>query len=143
MTHESLQSAMNSDFAAVAATINSYNGNPIVVSVQYDNQASVTPNKIPWVRFMVKLATANQKSIGSVASRRFRKTGICMIQIFVPLGEGSGLADYIAGKIENAYTGVTKSGGIVFQTPLIYEGKRSDGWWQVNVNLPFYSDRLA
>lgn len=149
MLHDALQAACIDKFKNAVASLGTFGGNPVTVEVWFDNAKKTFPGNLerppsgaPWIRFTVRPGEAAQKTFGAPGNNRHRKVGICIAQIFTPSGSGSGLADYIARKIEVAFTSVTVS-GVRFRTPTPGEGRRVGEEWQLNVTIPFIADRFA
>lgn len=100
----------------------------------------VTP-LAPWVRFSVLPGEAFHATAGAPGANIVRHPGLITVQVFVPLNSGSvealGLADDVA-EIFRGYSSV----GIRCGAPWITHvgGAGDDGWYQVNVNIPFVRD---
>jgi len=90
----------------------------------------------------IKTANNKQVSLGGVGNRRFRKTGIAIVQIFAPLGKGDKPADLLASYIETAFTG-SKTDGVHYGVAEVKEIGERNGMWQINVNCPFYADSIS
>lgn len=142
MEHDDLLNGVYRLFEEIVGSLGTYGGNPVTLPVQYDNKEFSKVSGSPWSRFFVRDAASQQKSFGATGTRRFRKSGIVTIMVYVPLNTGTGLADYIVSKIEQGMTGVTKY-GVTFRSPKIPDGKRIGEEWVVTVTIPYYSDRLA
>lgn len=97
------------------------------------------PNNAAWVRVSVRDGDSEQVSLGNTP--RFRHYGTIIIQVFVRRDSGSRLAKTHADTISAYYRNST------FGTPTIYcrapyitnVGER-EGWYQVNVNIPYQWD---
>ncbi len=104
---------------------------------QYDNQDFHHPANSLWARASVRFADSK-----TVSLKRGRKRGILFVQLFYPYGQGDAAPLAMADNIENKFHGVT-AGGIVYRTPTSRPVGRSEKWWQVNVECPFYCDNVT
>lgn len=91
----------------------------------------------PWVR--LNILTGNQRQVGMGSIRRFRRTGVVLVQIFVPAGSGDGLAKELADSVANLFMGRTINGVIFRGTRLDRVGV--DGAWAVwRSETPYQAD---
>lgn len=93
----------------------------------------------PWVRLSV--LTGEQRQVSMGLFRRFRRTGVVSVQIFVPAGSGDGLAKELADSVANIFQGRTVEGVIFRGTDLTRVGV--DGAWAVwNATTAYQADDL-
>lgn len=93
----------------------------------------------PWVRLNVLTGNARQVSMGLF--RRFRRTGLVLVQIFVPAGRGDGLAKELADSVANIFEGRTVN-GVIFRAADL-ERVGVDGSWAVwRCSVPYQADSL-
>lgn len=109
------------------------------VGIAWPNTQFTPTVGTPWVRFSVRQADASQIGFGSSAVRD-RTQGTVFIQIFTPTDEGviEGLqiADDAAAALRRYSTT-----GLFTRTPLVQDiGPTGDGWYQVNVSVPYQRD---
>lgn len=96
-----------------------------------------------WVRFSVLPGEAFHATAGAPGKNIIRHPGLIVVQVFVPFNSGSitayDLADDVAGIFRNYH-----SGGIRCSAPWVTPVSPSagEGWFQVNVNIPFVRDEL-
>ena len=90
-----------------------------------------------WVRFSDLNADAKQASLGN--NPLFRYRGMVVIQIFTKVNSGAAraleLSDYVTGIFRSK-----KIGDVQFQVPAVTRIGPRDGWYQVNVDCPYYRD---
>ena len=97
------------------------------------------PPAAPWVRFSVLHQTGQQETLGGEGNRRFLRSGIVSIQVFVPSGQG----------------GLRNSDALVHTARAIFEGKNfslntlrctnasvreigeAEGFYQTNIEIDF------
>ena len=104
--------------------------------VFFDNTKSTPPDNAPWVR-MVNLTGQSQKID---LLNRYRTVGIIDFQVMVPLLSGVRAGKQLADQIASLWRSVTVS-GIVFKTPSVARvGDTGNGWFQMNVSVPYYWD---
>jgi len=108
-----------------------YSGTP----VEYENAPlSDFSNLTEWVRFITTSASASQMSFGLVA---YRYTGVIAAQIFIKPDIGSRRAYEISDLISNVFKSKV-IGSYVFKVPEAIVVGESEGWYQVNLIIPFW-----
>lgn len=119
-----------------------------VAAPRWDNvQSEAPPPSVngrtpPWSRLSVLPGGAEQASIGSPGSNRFRSRGVVVVSLFVPYNEGDDALVMAADAVAVAFR-VRTVGSVVFQTPKPVRVGRSGDWWQWNVVCPWYADVLG
>jgi hypothetical protein len=103
--------------------------------VAYPNVPFSKPNASPWVRLTVMSGSAFLAGI----PRYFRHPGVIDIQVFVPEGVGSKDALLLADQAAAVFR-VASFNGVVCRTPYVVPAGTNDGWYQVNVSVPFQRD---
>jgi hypothetical protein len=102
----------------------------------------VPATHVGWVRATVLGGEAQQATLGDVGGRRFRVTGVVVVQVFAPTGRGPIAALDLADDVAAVFEGVT-TGGVVLGASTISPAGRDGEFFQVNVRTPFYFDRTA
>lgn len=103
--------------------------------VRYPNDKTYDPKgKAIWVRLtnIPGLAGANEIGDGPVVHR----TGIVIIQIFVPAGSGSLLITRTADKLRELFEFKTDGRLDYFAVSAVDAGE-ADGWAQMNIQIPY------
>ncbi len=116
-------------------------GSPPLVSFFPNDKFAFAPDVDPWSRVTFLQGEAHQVSNGAPGKNRFRTSGILVVQVFVPSGTGSSIADKIAITIRDTFTAVTDT-GVTFRTAQIIPVGVSGNLWQVNVSCPFFFDEF-
>lgn len=111
--------------------------------VAVENYPFNPPNDVPWVKLNILNDVATRTSLGS--SPRYRFGGLVSAQIFTPQGSGTkigrGLADIIDLIFRDKQLPM-ENGSILCRTPSVKTiGVTDDGWYQINVNVPFLRDQ--
>lgn len=106
----------------------------------WDNQefepADITG--VSWARFVVQFNETDRITLGD--SARFRQQGLAIAQVFTKKDRGDDAGWTWADTIVNAFR-AKKFSGVVTRSPWAERiGDTQDGWWQINVFIPFYSD---
>lgn len=100
------------------------------------------PDNGPWMRLVIQDSGASWASMGDPGNNIARNVGQVTIQIFVPSGEGEGLALEIADlamAVFRSWSDATT--GLRFEVPPYARQVGIDGkWYQVNVVAPFRFD---
>lgn len=109
--------------------------------VQYDNAPEFQqPEGERWCRMNLLAGESNQAEMGAVKTHR--NLGVMMVQIFIPLGEGTKPATDLADFIKTKFRSLSFS-GVVFRTPSRITVGRREGVYQLNVSCPFFADETA
>ena len=112
--------------------------------MEFDPEGDFGSGGVAWVRISVLGGEAQQASLQAAPYRRFRVTGVTIVQVFAPSGSGLGTAAAleVADDVAVALEGVTV-GGVVLRAASINPVGRDGAWFQVNVQVPFQFDRTA
>ena len=106
-------------------------------AIAYDNETFSPQGLDEWVRFTDLNAGGKQASLGNNPLYRYR--GMVVVQIFVKPNTGPArflrLADYVTGIYRSKRIGSTQ-----FGVPAVTRIGPRDGWYQVNVDCPYYRD---
>ena len=89
------------------------------VPVAYDNAGFTPPednedDPAPWVTLTILPGEGFQASLGS--PKIWRNTGLIVAQIFVPVGQGDGLANALADDVAQVFRG-QRVGFVTFRAP--------------------------
>jgi len=97
----------------------------------------------PWVRFSVLMGAGEQVAMGSAAVQ-YRYVGVIAVQVFTAEGTGAQTNRDICDDVADIFRSKQiDSQNISCQTPDIVEVGTDGGWWQVNVEIPFYWDEFT
>jgi len=112
--------------------------------VRYENIPWTEPKtEKTWVAFTIVTAEAEQVSLGD--SARSRYGGSVIIQVFQKERTGTGDALRLAGQAADIFRRLEicedESGLIRFRIPSKVTVGINNGWFQVNVNCPYFRDQ--
>lgn len=124
------------EYSALSTFFKTAWGNDVPLMVENDaNQAQ--PNEA-WVRFALRGAVSTLASIGTPGGNCIRYPGTILIQVFTPLATGDTSGRSLADKAAEIFEGAKIEG---FDIGLPYvstaEKPNEDGWYQINVTIPF------
>jgi len=131
------------DFDAIATTIADKFEDVAAlcgVSVQYDNAPFNPPADDTWIRLRITHSQSNIVGIGKL--NRYRNPGILIAQIFAPLNSGDGTIRSLAKEIGNDFRATTID-GVLFRAPSVEVVGENNGWWHVDLMIPFYADLVT
>jgi len=137
MTQTQLESAIRTRFKTLVADVHK------TIPVQYDNTELDTKTRdkaAAFITWSIRPGERYRVDLGNPTSR-YRTPGIAIASIFVKAGSGTSVSSAIQDTVMNAFLSTTAS-GVVYQTPTPTVVGESDGFWQVNVICPFYSDSI-
>ncbi len=103
--------------------------------VRYPNDKTYDPSgKAIWARLtnIPGMAAANEIGAGPVVQR----TGMIIIQIFVPAGSGSLLITQTADKLRELFEFQT-DGRLDYYSVSAVDAGETDGWAQMNIQIPY------
>lgn len=132
MTHEDVANIIRSNFAEFMAALY-----PSMI-VQYDNHDIDHDADAFWCRLSVLFGDDAQLNVGNVSQQIYKTDGLVKAQLFGPLALGDGELLRIADAIKSQYRS-KEIDGVHFLVPSIKPRGLSEGYWQINVDLPFYS----
>lgn len=109
---------------------------PGSITYTFDNEAFITPETDPWVRFSIRPTSSTQETLGQPTNREFLRRGIVVMQLFTLAGSGVQLSNTLAEALRTIFEGVSFS-DIRF-TDCNARKIGTDGkWYQVNVEADF------
>lgn len=108
------------------------NTNWVTTDIAWDSVDYTPTTGTAWIACSLNPGEEQRFTMGSV-----RQIGILSIQIFTPISIGANLAynyaDTLAGIFRNAL-----DTGVQFKTPTIVKVGKTESWFQVNVNIPYW-----
>ena len=71
----------------------------------------------------------------------FMRTGLCFVQVFVPIDQGTRQADTLAQAARAIFEGINlSSNAIRFNNVVLREVGPDDAWYQINLEAAFQYD---
>lgn len=118
-----------------------YNAGWTPVTTEFPNEEFTRPTNAIWARFTIKQNPEEQLDIGSEV-KTFRTAGFLIIQLFAPMNTGTiavrASADTLAGVFRN-WSGTT----VTCREAAVRDiGNDPNGFYQINVTVPFKTDVL-
>lgn len=110
----------------------------------FENVGSTAPDFDTWIRLSIREADTDQVSMGPVGATAgtYRLSGLVMVQVFSPVGEGDGESRRLSSKVSNIFRGVHVSSGgrdMYFGSPSVVTVGIDGKWFHANVNCPWDS----
>lgn len=141
MTWAAVVQAIRDRFEELVAT-------PIELPVTYSNQPrrlQGNPGASGWARLTVIGGARAQVATGNADGRRFRTTGLVVINLFAPLDEGDLSQLQLIDSISDAFLGVQLDLDgptyVHFSPPCPYGAATvDDAWWRQDVRIAFTAD---
>ena len=106
--------------------------------IRFENDPRPAPDSGEWVKCVVIPATAERSTLG-IKNHRF--TGFININIFVSKGTGTNRARTLAD-LASAIFRDTEFSGIVCRSPNITTIGDVEGFYQINVSVPYWRDYI-
>jgi hypothetical protein len=93
-----------------------------------------------WVRITVREGDEETVTVGNIA--KVRVVGMVFIDVFSPMGIGTATPRGYAETAAQIFRRVFVD-GVQFRAPMVVAlGDRGEGWWQIQVQVPFWWDRI-
>lgn len=107
----------------------------------YENKKFVPVTRDPWCRLFISQGTSQIISLGVPSLDRHY--GLVYVQVFVPMGESGERARFLADKAADMFRKVSTD-GVTFNLPYTNViGDNGEGWWLVNVAIPYSLDEVT
>jgi hypothetical protein len=104
----------------------------------FDNEKFDPPKNDSWVRLSVRHQAADQETLGKVGNRRFMRSGLAIVQVYIPIDGGMAAGDSLIALVKTAFEGKRLTGSTVRFFSTLAREIGSDGkWFQINVETPF------
>jgi hypothetical protein len=110
----------------------------------FDNENYDPPVATPWVRLAVRHRDSILEAIGGTGTggmNRYQRSGVCQIQVFTPVNQGTRQSDTLVQAARAIFEGITlASNAIRFNNVDITEIGPDGSWYLVNVDAAFQYD---
>ena len=121
-------------------------GDASVPAVEWPNieppQPPLSAGNKPWARITVRHSRGSQRSFGEAPNRRFTRTGVVTVQVFVPAAKrGLVTGDRLGNVALSAFEG-EESGDVWFRDAVLTEVGVDGNWYQMNATATFEYDVL-
>lgn len=114
---------------------------PTTWEVVYENigtPGSPPDTPSPWARPTVRHNPGEPASLGdATGQKRYNRTGLLTVGVFVPIGEGLSRAYDLAKIVADAYEGKASPRRVWFRNVRVLEVGPDGEWFQVNVLIDF------
>lgn len=112
-------------------------------SVVYED-TSGKPTDPQWARVSVRHTSGNQATLSSPTGvRRYRRTGILVVELYTPSGKGTTLSDQTSTTIENGFLSWSTPDGLWFRNVRTEEAGNEGQWYHANVIIEFEYDTIV
>lgn len=130
-TEAAIRSRFNTQWSSLRPTIPAF----------FDNAGDdvTPPEDSTWVRLTILPGDSSQVEMGN--TRRWRRVGVLIVQIFVPAASGTGLALELGDTVRDIFEGLTVS-GVIFRATSLNRVGLDGAWLQYNAITPFQADEL-
>jgi hypothetical protein len=130
-TEATIRSRFNAQWSSLQPTIPAY----------FDNAGDdvTPPEDSTWVRLTILPGASQQVEMGN--TRRWRRAGVLVVQIFVPAASGTGLALELGDTVRDIFEGLTVS-GVIFRATSLNRVGLDGAWLQYNATTNFQADEL-
>lgn len=110
----------------------------------YENVADDPPTTAtPWARITLQHFPGGQRSLaGEAGARRWERNGQIIVQVFTPIGKGTGEAYDLAKIVADAYEGKATASQVWFRGVRVNNIGPDGAWFQLNVIVQFTYDEV-
>ncbi len=111
--------------------------------ISWPDTANVIPSsEKAWARVTINHVTGNQASLGSFDSaRRWDRSGILIIQLFTPMGDGNSMAYDLAQTLVDGLQ-LKRGGCVTLRNVALNEVGPDGAFYQMNVTCTFSYDDI-
>jgi hypothetical protein len=116
-----------------------------LVTVHDNTPNQAIPAEGRWCRLSMRIGLQEQLSVGGPQAGHFRTTGVALVQLFEPVGQGDGTQLELVDAIVDAFRGVSLSGPppVHFDPPYVSSPPTfDDGFWLMVVTVPFRVEEM-
>ena len=97
----------------------------------------------PWARVTLQHNYSNQTTFAQEGTRRFTRTGLLIVQLFVPLASKNvTLCEKLGIIARDAFEGKATAGGVWFRNANLREIGADGTWYQFNMSVEFQYDEF-
>lgn len=131
-------------FEAIRTRFKTQVTDPLALRTIHDNAPEPSGVTSQWCRFSISVDQNQQVSTGNTGGKRFRVSGACAVQVFVPLAKGDAAALAIADAIIAAFRNISIAPNITFLGVGIAGTAEQDAsWCRRRVVIPYRADELG
>lgn len=114
-----------------------------LIAVYENVKGAVPTTQVAWARPVIRHGTGGTQSLtGGLSTTTFERTGLMVVSIFIPNGNGLSLARSLGTTVANAFEGKATASAVWFRNVRIVEVGPSDEWYQFNVVIEFVYDEI-
>lgn len=125
---------------AICQVVKDAAGSYEVVYQDAETKTSARDGKTAYLTVTIKHAETVRQSLAAVGNRRFERTGVVIVQVFTPFGDGFTLADQLATSVQGALE--DSAGEVWFRRVSAKEIGKDGSYQQTNVTAAFtYGER--
>lgn len=103
---------------------------------------STSPKQEQWCRVVVNQGVGDLIGLGA-AVKLYRFVGVVTVSVFTPEGVGTQSNKALCQLAGDVYKSKQFAGNITCLVPSIIEVGQTEGWWQVNTDIPFFWDDFS
>ena len=114
--------------------------------ITWDNVPRQLTDDIEWIRPTLNIENSENVTIGALnGTVRIRHTGSYIIQVFSPLTKATGDIYRVIDRLTKAFNNRNDLNPDIFTYACTLDrvGDEGNGWYQINVSVPFTADQLA
>ena len=112
--------------------------------LENEDDDSVPAFGSPWARFVIRYDGGTQDTLGQAGGRKFERTGRCLVQIFVPVDEGTTRSVTLRQTVVNGFEGARITGTTIYFTDVIPRSIGAEGQWhqsEVEINFTYFETK--
>ena len=110
----------------------------------YENVKGAVPTaQVAWARPIIRHSPGGPQSLtGALNKTNYVRTGLMVVSVFIPNGNGLSLGRSLGKTVADAFEGKATASAVWFRNVRIVEVGPSDEWYQFNVVIQFTYDEI-
>ncbi len=110
----------------------------------YENVRGTVPTgQAAWARPVIRHSPGGGQSLtGGLSTTKYTRTGLMVVSIFIPNGNGLSLGRSLGKTVADAFEGKATASAVWFRNVRIIEVGPSAEWYQFNVVIEFVYDEI-
>ena len=110
----------------------------------YENVKGAVPTaQAAWARPVIRHSPGgNQSLTGALNKTNYERTGLMVVSVFIPNGNGLSLGRSLGKTVADAFEGKATASAVWFRNVRIVEVGPSNEWYQFNVVIQFTYDEI-
>lgn len=114
-----------------------------LIAVYENVKGAVPTTQVAWARPVIRHGAGGIQSLtGGLSTTNYERTGLMVVSIFIPNGNGLSLGRSLSKTVADAFEGKSTASGVWFRNIRVVEVGPDNEWYQFNVVIEFIYDEV-